>query len=234
MNLDALQDIDRQLLLWFNGSQSLYLDGLVKTLTTAATWIPLYVSLFYLVIRNNDSVRKILTIVACAGLCVLLAGTIDDEIVKPLVARWRPTRDPQIGSLVDVVNDYRSGNYGFFSAHASNTFSIAIFFCLLVRSRLMSISMVLWSLTNCWTRLYLGVHFPGDILVGLLWGGLCGTLVYMLYRRLVPQPVHVHSTQSSPLTPSGYQFSDIDVVVAVLLFTVVYALLRSCFMLYIN
>ena len=166
-----------------NGSESLYLDGVVKTLTTAATWIPLYVALFYLVLKNNESFLKILLIIGCAALCVLLAGTVDDTIVKPLVARWRPTHDPEIGAVVDVVNGYRGGNYGFFSAHASNTFSIAVFFSLLVRSRLLTVSLVLWSLVNCWTRLYLGVHFPGDILVGLLWGGLVGSGVYWLYYR---------------------------------------------------
>ena len=235
MDIGTLIEYDRQLLLWLNGSHSLFLDGLFMTLTTATTWIPLYVSLFLLVVRNSDSVKKIMVIVACAGLCVLLAGTIDDELVKPMVARWRPTRDPQIGSLVDVVNGYRSGQYGFFSAHASNTFSIAVFFCWLVRSRLLSVSLVLWSLVNCWTRLYLGVHFPIDILVGLAWGGCCGTAVYMIYRRFVPQTVYgARANHPSPLTSTGYQFSDVDTVVVVLLLTVVYALLRSCLFLYAN
>ena len=122
--LDQLIDLDRWLLLAVNGSTSLYFDGLVKTLTTAATWIPLYLALFYLVMKNNNSVAKIAFIVGCAGLCYLFAGAFDDGIVKPLVARWRPTHDPVIGWQVDVVNGYRGGNYGFFSAHASNTFSL--------------------------------------------------------------------------------------------------------------
>ena len=129
--LDQLIDLDRWLLLAVNGSTSLYFDGLVKTLTTAATWIPLYLSLLFVVIKNNANWRTVVLILAAAGLCVLMAGTIDDEIVKPLVARWRPTHDPQIGHLVDVVDDYRGGNYGFFSAHASNTFSLAVFFLLI-------------------------------------------------------------------------------------------------------
>ena len=178
MDLQTLIDYDKQLLLWFNGSTSLYLDTLVKSLTNALTWIPFYISLFYVIMRNNDTVRKIFLVMVSAGLCVLIAGTVDDEIVKPLVARWRPTHDPQIGLLVDIVDGYRGGKYGFFSAHASNTFSITIFFWWLIRSRLLTGAMVLWSLTNCWTRLYLGVHYPGDILVGLCWGAFAGTLVY--------------------------------------------------------
>ena len=86
--------LDKQWLLALNGSQSLFLDSLVKTLTTATTWIPLYVALLYLVIKNSDNARKVLFTVGCALLCVLLAGSLDDMVVKPLVARWRPARDP--------------------------------------------------------------------------------------------------------------------------------------------
>ena len=231
--LDQLIDLDRWLLLAVNGSTSLYFDGLVKTLTTAATWIPLYLALFYLVMKNNNSVAKIAFIVGCAGLCYLFAGALDDGIVKPLVARWRPTHDPVIGWQVDVVNGYRGGKYGFFSAHASNTFSLAVFFSLLVRSRLLTTVLVSWSLLNCWTRLYLGVHFPGDILVGLLWGGIVGSTVYYFYYRTVRRYANVMNYVSTQYTVTGYQRSDIDVVATVLVFTLVYALLRACFMIYV-
>lgn len=115
--MEEIIQFDKQLLLMVNGSDSVFLDYVVLTLTNAKTWIPLYLGLFYVVVMTHKpNWRDILLILAAAGLCVLLAGTIDDTIVKPLVARWRPTHDPQIGALVDVVNDYRGGNYGFFSA----------------------------------------------------------------------------------------------------------------------
>lgn len=211
--MEEIIQFDKQLLLMVNGSDSTFLDWVVMTLTNAKTWIPLYLSLLYVVVKTNRNVREVLLIVAAAGLCVLLAGTIDDEIVKPLVARWRPTHDPQIGSLVDTVNDYRGGNYGFFSAHASNTFSIALFFSLLMRQRLLTIGLVLWSLTNCWTRLYLGVHYPGDITVGLIWGALVGYGVYRLYLRFTK--------------PARYERKLTYIPLYVLLLSVVYALIRA-------
>ena len=230
--LEQLIDFDRWLLLAVNGSSSLYFDGVVLTLTTAATWIPLYIALFYMVMKNNNSVSKIVFVVACAGLCYLLAGAVDDGIVKPLVARWRPTHDPVIGWQVDVVDGYRGGNYGFFSAHACNTFSLAVFFSLLVRSRLLTAALVLWSLVNCWTRLYLGVHFPGDIIVGVLWGAVVGTVVYLFYRRIEHRFSNCMKFISSQYTAAGYLYRDIDIVVSVLVFTLVYALLRANLMLY--
>lgn len=211
--MEEIIQFDKHLLLMVNGSDSTFLDWVVMTLTNAKTWIPLYLSLFYVVVKANRNARDVLLILAAAGLCVLLAGTIDDEIVKPLVARWRPGHDPQIGHLVDTVDNYRGGKYGFFSAHASNTFSIALFFSLLMRQRLLTIGLVSWSLLNCWTRMYLGVHYPGDITVGLVWGALMGYLVYRIYLRFT--------------IPVRYERRLTYIPVAVLLLTVVYAMLRS-------
>lgn len=226
--LSMLESFDRDALLAVNGSDSLFLDRVAHVLTTAITWIPLYISLFIVVLRNNDNFRKVLMILGAAGLCVLFAGTVDDLIVKPTVARWRPTHDPVIGAVVDVVDGYRGGRYGFFSAHAANTFSIAIFFCWLVRSRLLSTAMVVWSLTNCWTRLYLGVHFPGDILVGLTWGFLVGTSVYFLFHRLTRNMTSGRRLVSSQYTSTGYHRKDCDIPVVVLVFTLVFTLIKSC------
>ena len=232
MDLSQLIDLDRQLLLTLNGSPSLFLDGLVKTLTTAVTWVPLYVSLLFLVMKNNDNLKKVLLIVVCAGLCVFLAGSLNDMIVKPLVERWRPSHDEQIGMAVDVVNGYRGGKYGFFSSHAANTFSLAVFFALLVRSRLLSVALIAWSLVNCWTRLYLGVHFPGDILCGLLWGGLVGTGVWLLHYRLNRRLSGGSYFISSQYTSTGYALTDVDMVIVVLVATLVYAIFRGCLYLY--
>ena len=228
MDMDTIIQMDKQLLLAINGSDSLFVDYLAKTLTTAATWIPLYVSLFYVVVKNNDNFRRIICILACAGLCVLFAGTVDDLLVKPLVARLRPTHDFQIGMLVDTVDGYRGSKYGFFSAHAANTFSIAVFFSLLMRSRLVTLLLVGWSLTNCWTRLYLGVHYPLDILCGLLWGGSVGTGIYFLYRYVDRRLLHSENDYvSSKYTSSGYRYSDIYIVALVLSLTLIYCILRS-------
>ena len=215
--MEELIHFDKELLLWFNGSDSLVMDSVIMTLTTATTWIPMYLALFYVVLKSNSTVRDILLVLAGAAACVLLAGTIDDTIVKPLVARWRPGRDPEIGMLVDTVDGYRGGNYGFFSAHAANTFSIAIFMSLLMRQRLLTIFLVGWSLLNCYTRLYLGVHYPGDITVGLIWGSLVGFGVYKGYCHFA--------------RPAVYTRQMCDIPIAVFCLTLLFAMVKAWFQL---
>ena len=159
---------------------------------------------------------------------MLIAGTVDDEIVKPLVGRWRPTHDPQIGTLVDIVDGYRGGNYGFFSAHASNTMSIAVFFTWLTRCRRLSIALIIWSLVNCWTRMYLGVHFPGDIVVGLLWGTTVGTGVYFLYNYVTRRFYVPRNLNPSQYTSTSYRREECNWPVAVLVFTLVFVFIKAC------
>lgn len=211
--MEELIQFDKHLLLMLNGSDSVFLDYVVMTLTNAKTWIPLYLALFYVVIKSNMTKKDILFVVAAAGFCVLCAGGFDDSVVKPLVARWRPTHDPQIGMLIDTVDNYRGGNYGFFSAHASNTFSIALFFSLLMRRRWLVVTLVCYSLVNCWTRLYLGVHYPGDITVGLIWGSIVGYCVYRLYCKIT--------------IPAVYSERICYVPIVVFLLTLLFALCRG-------
>lgn len=233
MDWATLIEFDKQLLLWFNGSDSLFLDGMAKTLTTASTWIPMYLALFLMVLKNNDNIRQVLLILAAVGLCVFFAGSLNDLFVKPEVARWRPARDIEIAMLVDVVNDYRGGNYGFFSSHAANTFSIAIFFSLLVRSHVLTFFLILWSLVNCWTRMYLGVHYPIDIMCGLVWGGTVGTAIWYLHYRIKKYMGKNLGFISSQYTVTGYQLSDVNIIITIMSLTIVYSIIKSCYMIYL-
>ena len=166
-NLQSLIELDRQLLFLFNGSDSLFLDGLMTTMTSGLTWVPLYIGWLYLVIKNNETFLQVALTVCAALLCVFLADIVAEGIAKPYFERLRPCNDPLIKYSINVVYGVGATDYSFFSGHASNTFSLAIFFSLLVRSKVFNSFMIIWSLLNCYTRLYLGMHYPSDILVGL-------------------------------------------------------------------
>ncbi|MCD8291219.1 MAG: phosphatase PAP2 family protein [Prevotella sp.] len=223
----ALTESDRYILAFFNGSDSLFMDNLSVVLTSGLTWIPLYLSLLYVVIKNNETMRQIMLVVGCALLCIVLSDGVADFVVKPLVARLRPTYDPLVKYSIDIVNGIRGNQYSFFSAHASNTFCIAMFFSLLIRNRKFIIAMVLWSLINCWTRLYLGVHYPSDILVGLLWGAIVGLLVYSFYFKVYRRISSDFNYISTKYTSTGYSHEDIDIVLLVMVLTLLYVIVRT-------
>lgn len=227
MYLQQFIDIDREMLLFFNGSHSDVTDMLALVLTNAYTWIPLYVSMFWLVLKNNAKWSQILLVVGASALCVLLASVLSASIVKPAIARLRPSFEPSLWGEVQLVRGYTANGYSFFSSHAANTLSIAVFLSLVVRSQVFTRFMLLWSLVNCWTRLYLGVHYPSDILVGMCAGAVIGLVIYGIYIKLymiVTDKLHYISSQ---YTRTGYAFSDIDVVLTVMALTFVYALIRA-------
>lgn len=219
--------MDREILFFFNGSDSLFMDGLAGTLTMALTWVPLYISLFWIVMKNNDNMRQILLVVMACALCFLLSDGLAEGIMKPVVARLRPWQDPALKIYIDTVEGFCPRDYSFFSGHASNTFSIAIFFALMVRNRTFTAFMITWSLVNCWTRLYLGLHFPSDIMVGLLWGGIVGFGVYVLYMRFYRIIGTKLNFVSTHYTSTGYALVDLNIVYTVMVLTFVYAVIRS-------
>ena len=227
MDFSTIQNIDFQVLQWFNGSNNVILDQLALVLTSGFTWIPLYVVLFIVVMRNNETMMQIGLVVGSAFLCILFADGFADGIIKPLAERWRPSNDPLVKYSVQVVDNLRMKDYSFCSAHAANTMSLAVFFSLLIRCRMVTITMVVWSLVNCWTRLYLGVHYPLDVLTGIVLGGVVGFLVYLfyhrMYRRISPEIKYI----SNQYTSTGYDHDDIDMIMTVLMVVLVYVVIRA-------
>ena len=230
MDFSKIQDMDMQVLSIFNGSDNIMLDQMVQILTSGLTWIPLYVMLFFVVMRNNETMGQIALVVGSAIFCVLFADGLVDGIIKQLAERWRPSNDPTFKYMVQVVDDIRLKGYSFCSAHAANTMSLAVFFSLLIRSKLLTITLVIWSLINCWTRLYLGVHYPSDILCGMIIGIIVGILVYLLYYKIYLRISPKINYISNQYTSTGYDHEDIDKAMVILMLTLVYVVTRSVVM----
>lgn len=214
--MQTLIDFDSQLFMMLNGSDSSFVDDIMMVITNGITWIPLYIALLLLVIKNNESMTQIVIFTSCAIGCVLLSTIAADFIAKPLVERWRPSSDPLIKYAVDVVDDYRPGKYGFFSAHAANTFSLALYLSLWVKNRLFSFAIISWSLLNCYSRIYLGAHYPSDVVVGLLVGAIIAVLFYLLSRKLFFKISSNFNYVSTQYSATGYSVTDIDMVLTVI------------------
>ena len=219
--IDQLLRLDLRLTQALCGSDSLFIDTLALTATSTATWLFLALAFLYMVIKSNH-LRDTIVIILALALCVLLADQIASGIFKPLVARYRPAQDPTVMHTIDIVAGYRGGRYGFFSSHAANTMALALCSILLVRHRLFSLVMCLWVAINCWTRLYLGVHYVSDILVGLCCGLLVGGSVYALLSQCLTR-THRYSNVDIQ-TSTGYAHTDIALFISSFLFTCLYCI----------
>ena len=220
-------NIDLAILQMVNGSESSFLDGLMVTLTSGFTWIPLYIALLYLVISNNDNMTKIMLIILCGIGCVMFSGGICDFIIKPMIGRTRPINDDMLDGIIYTVGDMSNKDFSFFSSHAANTTSLTMFFSLLVRNRKFTVAMTAWALINCYTRLYLGMHYPFDVLVGIAWGALVGLLLYLVYLKVYDRMFPDVEFISSQYTSKGYTIITIDIVLLTMSLWFLYAILRS-------
>ena len=194
--IDYLMDIDAEALLAVNGMYSSFQDALWWMVSAKWSSVLLVLALLWILIHKNR--RHALLVLAMVALAILLADQVSSGLIKHLVERLRPTHDPSLENAVHIVNGYRGGMYGFVSSHAANFFAIATLVSFIMRHRLVVIALYGWGLAQCYSRMYLGVHYPGDILGGIIVGMLAGWLVWRLmcwiqYRWRLPEGHYTRS-----------------------------------------
>lgn len=226
MDIQQLISFDQQLLLKLNGSDSLFWDGFMWVVTDTKTWIPVSIALLYIIFKNNKW-QQGLFILFMIALVILLADQTASGICKPYFARYRPTRDPELMYLVETVNNYRGGLYGFISSHASNTFGLAMFVSLIIGNTWMTIMMFTWAFIPTYSRMYLGVHYPGDIFFGALDGMICGIIVYLLYKYICNRFFVKQRYISAQYTQNGYSVQSINILSLTLLLTYFFAIIAG-------
>ncbi len=213
-------DIDAEALLAVNGMYSSFQDALWWMVSAKWSSALLVLSLLWILVHKNR--RHALLVLAMVALAVLLADQVSSGLIKHLVERLRPTHDPSLENAVHIVNGYRGGMYGFVSSHAANFFAIATLVSFIMRHRLVVIALYGWGLAQCYSRMYLGVHYPGDILGGIIVGVLAGWLVWRLmcwiqYRWRLPEG---HYTRSDAVVmASALAVTAVGLIVAALVQT---------------
>lgn len=197
--LEQLLHIDTEILLAINGWHAPWADTLMWIISAKATWIPLYALLIGLLVWRYrkpamTGVKWLQRVPACVVMIVVIAmavGAADfiaSGILKDLVARPRPTRVPELEGVLHLVNGYRSGQYGFVSSHAANTMACGLLFSLIWRNKIATCGLMLWVAANCYSRMYLGVHYPTDIMGGLVVGALVAVGAYHVLRAMKMMP----------------------------------------------
>ena len=180
--LQLLNQWDTDLLLAINDWHNGYWDTFMYAFSGKWVWVPMYAALVYVLARNLPW-RTTLWCLVGVALCITFADQVGASLIRPWAERLRPANpENPISDLVHIVNGYRGGRYGFPSCHAANTFGLAFYLMLVVRRKALTGLLVAWALVTCYSRAYLGVHYPGDLLAGALLGLAGAALCYTLFR----------------------------------------------------
>ncbi|MEM7368236.1 MAG: phosphatase PAP2 family protein [Bacteroidota bacterium] len=187
--IETLVHIDTLLFQWLNGLHAAWLDPVMVFLSHKLSWIPAYLLLFILLIQREHW-KRVLLFLLCVGLLIGLTDQTTSSFLKPSVKRYRPCHlAADLDFDVHTVNNKCGGKYGFASSHAANFFGLATFLAMYFRRRKLSALFFSLAALVAYTRIYLGVHFPGDILAGAAIGCVFGILLSRLYAILAPFPI---------------------------------------------
>jgi undecaprenyl-diphosphatase len=175
-----LKGLDQQVFGWINGHHTSWGDHIAYWFSHRFFWLPLYIFLIYLLIQvfQKKAWMRLLVVAFLIICCDQLSSTL----VKPWVQRLRPCEEPKLKQLVHVVGDY-TGIYGFISSHAANSFGLAMLLWLILHKYYRCMYLLfLWAWAISYARIYGGVHYPGDVLVGALAGLLIAWFIYKIYN----------------------------------------------------
>lgn len=181
--LEFLMQLDQDLFLFLNGLNTPWLDHVMWWISDKFAWIPFYALLLFFCAKQYG--WRVLIIMLLAAVLITLSDQIS-VFMKFYFERFRPSRDPSLEGLVHLVNEKRGGKYGFVSSHASNSVALATFMIFLLKNRIKYIVpvMVLYAVLKCYSRIYLGVHYPGDVIGGALLGIACGWIVIFMWQMI--------------------------------------------------
>lgn len=173
---------DAHLFRLINQANQPWLDGPMEIISGKLTWIPLYMTLIYFLSKQykKENWKSVLYLVSS----VVFADQFSSSFLKPLFKRLRPCHVDEFQSWIHLPAGC-GGQFGFCSSHAANSFAIAVGFYLLTKNKSAGMALVLWASIISYSRIYLGAHYPLDVLVGALVGSVGGWGLFKAYERLI-------------------------------------------------
>ncbi len=179
--LELLKSWDADLFLALNGAHNSIFDFIMFWLSDKFIWIPLYLFFLYLLIKNYkwETIAVFLSIL----ILITLSDQLSVHLFKEVFQRPRPCHEPDLFGMVHLINGKCGGQYGFISSHASNTFALAVFLIQFLgkRYRYFISGILIWAVLIGYSRIYLGVHYPGDVIVGAVLGSVLGLIISRIY-----------------------------------------------------
>lgn len=178
-----MEGIDTQLFLWLNGLHAGWLDKVMVSITETWPWIPLFILLIFMVFKQYG--KRGWWVLLAVALVLLCSDQLSAHVCKPLFHRLRPCFNPELEGLVHLPKGLPGGRYGFVSSHAANTFAVAAFLTPVLRQSYKHVGWWLfaWAFISSYTRIYIGVHYPGDIVGGAALGIIFGWIFWRLLKN---------------------------------------------------
>ena len=216
--------MDRQILFLLNGCDNMFMDHIMISLSSTATWTLMLLVTIYIIAKDRQ-ISQSLPMLFGIAICILLADQISSTLLKPYFHRLRPGLEPEIMYSLRVAAG-RGGGYSFPSSHATNVFAIATYLSLVFRHRLTTISLYIWAILVGISRIYLAMHYPSDVLCGAVLGIVIGMTVYYVGKYILKRYNHVsRKYYSSAFTKSGFATTDMYLLLATMSLTLLWIII---------
>ena len=181
--LEFLNYIDTELFLFLNGMHSPFWDNIMWQISRTYIWLPLYALMLFFIFKRMQSKGFVTFFILI--ILVLVADQGSVHLFKNVFQRLRPCHEAHLADLVHIVNGKCGGQYGFVSSHAANTFAFASFIFLFFKNTHFRFFLFAWAALVSYSRIYLGVHYPFDVLGGAVWGFISAYLIFQLHQMIL-------------------------------------------------
>ena len=182
--METLSRIDSDLFLFLNGLHTGWMDKVMTLVTDMWAWFPLYLLLIYWTVKQYG--KRCWWVFLAIGVVVLCSDQLSAHVCKPLFQRLRPCYNVDLQDIIYLPKGMAGGKYSFVSSHAANTFAIAAFLTPVLRNYRpwAGLALYLWAFISSYSRIYIGYHYPGDIICGAILGILIGLVLWKVFQSI--------------------------------------------------